>query len=459
MLTKGTCLRFYKRKNIQNAIIAHAQDKEIGVQYGQSFGKRPDVLQYPREILELALQGATSFHASEEIWSDPLALGPDVRKEELQQLRLGWDLVLDIDCKVMEYSRVAAHLIIQFLKYCQVSSISVKFSGNKGFHIGVPFLAFPQQFGTIPTKNLFPEAPRKIAAYIKENIKEELGKRILEFEAQQFSKVREKVSLPTEELIRYQQNQEGDKIAKLNVDAFLEIDTILLASRHLYRLPYSLHEKSGLASLPLDPEKVLLFEKVQAQPDIIIPQYSFLSRENVSPDNARRLLLQAWDFEVKSPLIAQKSDNKNKLPEMTLTSPITEEFFPPCMLAMLKGMEDGKKRALFCLMNYLGKVGWNQQQVEEYLTRWNQEKNPEPLREAYLKGQFAHFRAGERLPPNCDNESYYKSLGLACTGGHCQKFKNPVNYTLWRWRRYFQQQQENEEKAKRKTSAKETGKN
>ncbi len=67
MLDKGTCLRYYKRKEIQEAMVEHALNKEVGLRYGESFGKRPDILMYPQEILELAKRGATSFHSSEEI--------------------------------------------------------------------------------------------------------------------------------------------------------------------------------------------------------------------------------------------------------------------------------------------------------------------------------------------------------------------------------------------------------
>ena len=44
-------------------------------------------------------------------------------------------------------------------------------------------------------------------------------------------------------------------MSKLDVEKFLEIDTVLISSRHLYRMPYSLHEKSGLVSLPINPGK------------------------------------------------------------------------------------------------------------------------------------------------------------------------------------------------------------
>src|SRR3989344_5596630 len=445
MLDKGVCLRFYKRKDIQDAIIAHAKNKEIGVRYSESFGKRPDILSYPKEILELSLRGVTSFHASEEIWENPLELETNKSKKELDQLRAGWDLVLDIDCKFVDYSKIAANLIIQFLKYCGVKDISCKFSGNKGFHIGVPFEAFPKKVGEAETKDLFPDAAKRIAIYIKENIKEELSKRILEFEGNSFAKVKEKVALPEIDIIRYESNEFGDKIAKLDVDKFLEIDTVLISSRHLYRMPYSLHEKSGLVSLPIDPDKVMDFQKEMAKPhSILTPMFTFLDRD-VSRESARQLLVQALDFDVK--LEEEKEPLKKEYDELKLTSPIKEEFFPPCMKLLLQGIGDGKKRGVFIFMNYLGKIGWNKEEIEAYLKKWNS-TNAEPLREVYLKGQLHGFKAGDKLPPNCSNDAYYKGIGICRPDSFCPRIKNPVNYTILKWKRHLQEKEEQEGKPK-----------
>ena len=441
MLDKGVCVRFYKRKDIQDAIITHAKNKEIGVRYSEAFGKRPDILAYPKEILELSLRGVTSFHASEELWENPLELESNKSKKELDQLRAGWDLVLDIDCKFVDYSKIAANLIIQFLKYCGVKDISVKFSGNKGFHIGVPFEAFPKKVGEAETKDLFPDAAKRIAFYIKENIKEELSKRILEFEGNSFAKVKEKVALPEIDIIRYESNEFGDKIAKLDVDKFLEIDTVLISSRHLYRMPYSLHEKSGLVSLPIDPDKVMDFQKEMAKPDsILTPMFTFLDR-NVSGESARQLLVQALDFDVK--LEEEKEHIKKEYDELKLTSPIKEDFFPPCMKLLLQGIGDGKKRGVFILMNCLGKIGWNKEEIEAYLKKWNS-TNAEPLREVYIKGQLHGFKAGDKLPPNCSNDAYYKGIGICRPDSFCPRIKNPVNYTILKWKRHLQEKEEQE---------------
>ncbi|HLC22204.1 MAG TPA: hypothetical protein VJJ79_00335, partial [Candidatus Nanoarchaeia archaeon] len=70
------------------------QDREIAPRYNEGFGRRPDVLQFPGDVLELARKGATSFHISEERWEDPLTLKTGLRKRDLEENRRGWDLIL-----------------------------------------------------------------------------------------------------------------------------------------------------------------------------------------------------------------------------------------------------------------------------------------------------------------------------------------------------------------------------
>ena len=432
MLSRSTVLKYYKRRDIQEALVKHAQNKEVGIFYGESFGKRPDILSFPNDVIELAINKATSFHSSEEIWSNPLALDNNPSPQEIKELRMGWDLVLDIDCKIFEYSRICADLIAEFLRSYEIKKIYAKFSGNKGFHLGVSFGSFPAEIGHQKTKDLFPEAARKIAAFIRESIKEELGNRIMNFEEGKLEKVREKVGLNTEDILRYEINKQGYKEPKLEVSKFLEIDTVLISHRHLYRMPYSLHEKSGLASLPIDPDNILLFEKNMAIPEKVkVSEFGFLeiSTEWIS---AGGLLIDALDFKVKAPEIKEKKEEK-EYDQILFTDRIGEEFFPPCIKLISKGLEDGKKRGLFCLANFLGKVGWSKKELEEYIQQWN-EKNPTRLRPAYIKGQINHYKPGERLPPNCDNEAYFKGIGVCQPDNFCSRIKNPVNYTLLKWK-------------------------
>jgi len=179
-MDKSKLLSFYKRKDIQKAILDNARSREVAIKFGDSgFGRRPDILRYERDILELVMKGATSFHISEERWSNPLLLNPEMRKDEQEKLRTGWDLIIDIDSPDIEYSKHTAHLIIELFKYHSIKSISCKFSGNKGFHIGIPFEAMPSKIVGKDSKLMFPDAPRKVALYIQEKIMRPLSEKII----------------------------------------------------------------------------------------------------------------------------------------------------------------------------------------------------------------------------------------------------------------------------------------
>ncbi|MBT3297675.1 hypothetical protein HN385_02030 [archaeon] len=456
-------LRYYKRSSVQEELIKHAVHKEIGLRFEDKFGKRPDILTYPNEVVELAKRGLTSLHCSEELWEYPLQINPKLTKKEMGELRIGWDLVLDIDCAFLDYSKICADLVVKFLKYTGVEDIFCKFSGNKGFHIAVPFEAFPETIVGEQTRDKFPEAPRKIAFYIKENIKYELSRRVLEFECGDFGKIKEKTGLEYDKLVRSEKNQYGDIVKKLEVENFLEIDTVLISSRHLFRMPYSLHEKSGLMSLPIDPDRVMEFEKPMADPDKFFePIAPFLDR-NVKSQSGRNLLVQAYDFKVKTRSQRVVDELKEELKrkatneDIIIESAIREDLFPPCMQIILKGLEDGKKRAVFAMINFLSKVGWTKQEVTSYLMKWNKANNPEPLRDNYILGQLRYFAKGGRLPPNCDNEAYYTGLHICQPDGLCKKIKNPVNYTIIKWK-MLKELKEKEEKIKAKELQKEVRK-
>ncbi|MBU0666267.1 MAG: hypothetical protein ABIC91_02735 [Nanoarchaeota archaeon] len=423
-------LKFYKREDIRNAIISFAKNKEIAVRYrNKGFGKRPDVLIYSNDVLEHAKRGASSFHCSEELWKNPMQITKNSIAKDLTELRIGWDLVLDIDCHFFEYSKLAAYYTIKALEHHGIKSITCKYSGNKGFHIAVPFEAFPESVNGQDIKELFPEAPRRIATYIKYLIKEPVSKAIIKLEKGSFNAVIRKTGKKSEEITRYEEVEFGDKIPKLDAEPFLDIDTILISQRHLYRMPYSLHEKSGLVSIPIKKEDVLKFRKEDAEPDFVVPKNSFLDR-NVSGKEATKLLVQAFDFEINDELVEDDQERSYKKEYDELTSAISEDLFPPCIKKILEGLEDGKKRAVFILSNFLLSVGWSIEEIEKRLLEWNK-KNSEPLRETILKGQLRYrkLQKDKMPPPNCNNLAYYKAFGVCKPEPLCQKIKNPIQYS------------------------------
>ena len=110
-------LDFYSRKDIQKAIVNASQNKEIAVKYATGgFGKRPDILNFENDVFELAKKGATSFHVSEELWSNPLLIKTGMTQAQADKLRIGWDFIIDIDTKFIDYSKITALSLIEALK-------------------------------------------------------------------------------------------------------------------------------------------------------------------------------------------------------------------------------------------------------------------------------------------------------------------------------------------------------
>ena len=111
---------------------------------------------------------------------------------------------------------------------------------------------------------------------------------------------------------------------------------------------------------------------------------------------------------------------------------VEEQFFPPCINNILKGLEDGRKRALFVLLNFLHKMGWSVEQIEERIKEWNK-ANKEPLKENYIKTQINYFKKHihkieDIPPPNCEHTDYYKDLGVCQKDKRCTNIKNPIVY-------------------------------
>ncbi len=450
-LDRERILKFYTRRDIQEAIIFGSEDREIATRFYDVFGKRPDTMRYPSEILEAAKQGATSFHASEERWSNPLLLVSGTSKKDLDSIRKGWDLVIDIDCNYIDYSKIAADLIIKALKQFGISSVSCKFSGRGGFHIGVCFESFPDNVLGKKIKDWFPEGPRAVAFLLKDMIKDKLAQDLLSFE--DIDKIMKRTEKQFQDLVK---NNELDPYALLG------IDTVLISSRHLFRTQYSVNEKSGWVSVPIDPDKVLDFSIEIAQFDTVkISPFKFLDRSKAIKNEASNLLVTAFDYAVKEEVnIKSKSEIEEKDYE-ELTESIPEDFFPHCIKKGLEGMKDGKKRFLFILLNFLVSVGWDYERIEARVLEWNEKnsKDSEALRENYIVGQIRYHKYANKkvLPPNCANSDYYKDLGLYCENTNHDRYKNPVTVAIINWKRHKREKEKEiieQEKAQMKQNKK-----
>ncbi len=485
MLQLATTLSYYKRPDVQERILEGARNREVWIKYGERPGKRPDVLVHGRDVFEAARQGATSFHISVERWYSPLDLAGVSSPGELNEMRAGWDLIIDVDCEYWEVAKQITHLFVQLLNQEGVHSIGVKFSGNKGFHIIVPFEAFPSDYRGKPMEVWYPEVPKRVLKYlhkrleasfrekVSDNILERTGISLQDLYAQKCRKCGTHTPLPNdtyEFVCSRDETREQDASAsaikqcpkcssfmknmgkvkrvvcrKCHSDDFetiidlpkiIKLDEGLVISRHMIRGAYSLHEKSGLVSLPIHPDAIISFEREQA--DIAnlpaeLPQ--FMPAELIEGE-ASLLFEHAMDYTLitDTPTVQRRG-----MPHADFEAPtvaLEEQHFPPCMKLTLQGVKDGKKRASFFLLNFLSSVGWSYEQIEKRLDEWNELNNP-PLRKGFLQSQIRSHKAQAKkmLPPNCDNQAYYVDIGVCQPDSLCRTIRNPANYAIKRARR------------------------
>lgn len=517
-------LKFYSEFKVQKALVDYSFDREVAVSFGgKGYGKRPDTLNYPADVLDMVKGGATSFHVSEERWDNVLMLNPNMTNKDKDKLRIGWDIVIDIDAPNWKISKLITWLIYVALKNHGIQNVSVKFSGNKGFHIGVPFESFPKIVSGKVVAKQFPSMARSVAAYLLDYIDTELIQikdnyvtfnnkyrisldHIQTMTKQTFDDLTLKLcsSCKTKITKDDKPNQKIDHICpncnssmildedlnmlkcskcnsieqytpskeqcsvcnttdlpitKFNSLSVVEVDTILISSRHLYRAQYSINEKSGLVSIPIDPEKILTFSKESAKFENIIykPEFAFLDSSKSIENEAENLFLKASMFSTQDEI--EKVESKYKSydeKEQVDLKYIEEEHFPPCIKKTFVGLKDGKKRSIFILVNFLTMCGWTKNQIRDRIHEWNlrNEDADEALKEVYINGQLrSSFMLNKKiLPPNCDNKMYYKDLGMCEPDGLCARIKNPVQYATIKAN--FSEENKPKKKAVKKTEEK-----
>lgn len=489
---------YYSNPKVQEALLSFSKNREVVPRYFEGFGKRPDTLQYVSDVMGLVNKGATSFHASEELWRDPLVINADMGTDELTALRISWDLLIDVDSPFLDWSRIVAELLLEALEAHGVRNYGIKFSGSKGWHIIVSGAAFPSVFEGVAMPAGFPEWPRAICRYLMHVIREEYNRRITAFMPsveviqQRTQKTREELlralcpscGQPSEKgmLTHYSCDDCGAAITRLNIgrngkelkcincpgmlhivkseeyffclsckmhsfDTFRQqneskvtytkearerkrqvssdfseqvsgeviggSDLVLVAPRHLFRMPYSLHEKTALASVVLSKQELATFTPRDANPlKVAIHPYLLIP----APNEAAHLLSAslAWkqEHDAVEATRTQKTYAGKKFDDAELQG-VTDAMFPPAIKKLLRGLADGKKRGLFVLVTFLRCCGFLPEDIAVRVAGWNA-KNQPPLKEGYIKSQLDwHFRQKKKvLPPNYDNEAFYKDIGL-----------------------------------------------
>lgn len=418
---------YYSRESILKALVEIGKDREVVSVYSDArFGKRPDLIQYPQDVLQAVAEGTVAFHGSVERWQQPMKLDVGLNKPDLDKLRTSWDIFIDPDVDDFEIAKVTVKQILEALKDHGVSSYSIKFSGGKGFHIGIPFEALPEKINLQPVSSQYPDLLQKVIEYVKWYIKDQLREEIVALLS------------PTDISQRIGKSL-TDISGEDGIEPFKIVSMDIFGSRHLFRLPYSLHERTMLVSLPIKPENIDRFEKEQALPEKVKVEERFLVPKMALHD-AEALVVEALDWSAK-----HKIETKEELPrpaQIRKMKVVPEQYFPPCIQLIFKGLADGKKRSLFVLTNFLRNMDWDLERLEKKLMEWN-EKNLPPLRNNYLRGQLRWHLRQERnlLPPNCDNPNFMLGIGVCQPDEFCKgrtdriTIKNPVNYPFRKMKR------------------------
>lgn len=421
---------YYSSGDIAERMISFSSGREVaGRTSTGAYLSRPNILAYPDDIIRMVGEGAVSFHGSVERWSNPMCLSTGLPRGELDRMRTGWDFLIDIDSDFLEYTKVTCDLLVKAMRAHGIKSIYVKFSGRSGFHIAVPFEAFPKKVNGKPASSQFPEVPRSLALYLREFIRGQLSKGILSLERSPDSFAKKIGKKNADEVLL-----DG----KLDPYAAVGIDTMLISPRHLMRLPYSLNEKSWLVSVPIEPSKVLEFEREWARPSAVVARAKSLMEycpvDDVVPEEASELVELAVSNFSKRPSEAKSQERRESGSngEMKFTAKLTEEYFPPCVRNFLGGIGDGRKRAEFVLRTFLRRAGWDWPILEPYLLEWNRKKNKEPLPDGYITSHVAWQKKQDRviMPPNCESAAFYKELGVCTPESACNGAKNPIVVAL-----------------------------
>jgi DNA-directed RNA polymerase subunit RPC12/RpoP len=477
---------YYSRPDVQKAMFEFSRHREISPRYYEGFGKRPDAFQFKGDILSLAKKGATSFHSSEELWTDPMKIETGMEKKEADALRIGWDFLIDIDCEHgIKFSKLAARAIIETLKQHGIKNIGLKYSGSKGFHIIVPWKAFPKNLNGIETKNLFPELPRTLIAYAKNysanvlksilpedfesEIKDELKTgyickncgefaaefRFVEFRCEHcdifeikkmrmgtkgklpkcYKCKREMNFRPMKKFIECERckldsikNPENFTTEEKDIYSLMGLDLILVSPRHLFRMPYSLHEKTSLVSAVIDEKDLEEFKFKDAEP-LRIKIKNFLPDSD--EDEAGEFVMQALDWAKSAGLdkeAEKRASGKYENFRPVKIKNLKDDDFPPTFKKILEGVADGKKRALFALINFFRGIGLEKEDLEKRIFEWNK-KNETPLKIGYITGQLSwSYKRKSFMPPNFTTD-YYKGIGVIPTSEEL-KLKNPVTYVI-----------------------------
>jgi hypothetical protein len=413
-MNRQQVIEYYSNEFVIKQLLSASKDREVaGAFWDGTYDQRPNILQFPSDIVQMAKKGVTSFHFSVEHWSNPMSI---TTAESYDKLRKGWDVIIDIDSKMsLDESKIAARLVCELLEKYGIRNYGIKFSGRRGFHIVMPWIMFPKTIDYKSSEKFYPLVPRVVSRFIRKKIKHDLMDELVKTKGAKnlfsiLSEVPEKIS----------------------PYFFVEIEKDW-GSRHMFRAPYSLNEKTWLVSIPITLSQLRDFDPKQAEPKHVIANANtyasfFTGEENEAQD----LLTAAMDWYAT---IKKEEPKQKPSARIVWEKKITEEYFPPCVKNILAGLANGRKRSIFTLVNFLRMANWSWPEIEQKIFEWN-EKNKPPLPRSIVLGQLRWGQSNQRTTANCppDGDLFYTDTGICkpdkiCTAGGMKiAIKNPVVY-------------------------------
>lgn len=465
-MTPEQVIEYYSRNDVQKRILSLCPGREVVPVFPAGFGKRPSVIVYEKDLEEHVQKGATSFHGSVELWKNPMRLSSGSTRKEMDSLRQGWDLLIDIDSKEsFDHARVVAAQLTKALRVFGVRNYSLKFSGSRGIHIGVSHRSFPEKVDYTDTVLLYPELARQVAGFLKEFVREKMADALLKHDEKLEEKMQADGGLDPYRLVEIEENW---------------------GSRHLFRVPYSLNEKTWLVSTPIREDELSRFSFKDARPDKVNANRGFLDVWKKNELNDLVIEAVEWhkEMEEKKEEKRRRKVRQLKIPKGTdvkdikamykrldssagvrelmkqhpslkeITVPrqkVPAELFPPCISNIMKGLPDGRKRAVFILINFLSSCGWPASEIGDLLRDWNK-KNPDPLRGVYITSHMNYFNKRGKIapPPNCETKGYYADIRVCEPDNFCRRVRNPASYALSKARNLRRKQKPGKRKGLKK---------
>jgi len=230
---------YYCNQDVLEALYLQCKNREVFLRGTEFVSSRPLSVSSSEELRSLieryAQNRVSGVFASIEVFSNPLD----------PSTRTSWDLAIDLDGEHLDHLKKCVLNVAGVLQIFKISCLKIKFSGRRGFHIVIPGAAFDIFMNDSEFIEAYPNVPRAICRFIEASLRPDQKKMVT-------------------------------------------FDYDLYQTRRVLRLAYSLHEETGLVSLPLSLDQISTFKPEDALPSRVEIDYKWLKTD--------AKIGEAWDL-------------------------------------------------------------------------------------------------------------------------------------------------------------------